>query len=824
MRGKSYSNSNYTHKEDFQGGETKVMKKRLNILLVFALVLSMLTPAFAFAAEGEDLGVYADAVTRLGGLGVITGHGDGSFAPEDSITRAEATALMVRLLGLEAAAKANMGTTQFTDGVAPWASGYVNVAVQQGIIQGYADGTFGEKDPVTHAQILAMLVRALGYEPAVSEGNWPTNYIVQASQLEITDGVEVSAYAPAKRGEVALFADNSLVVPKLVQYGFGDNKLYAVSGTPASGVTEKTILVDNLGAETHSGVLSDSFVLLGSNLDENEIVVDGEVLTFTGEVNVLDLLAITGLKVKAYTNASNKVLSWTVTNAGSLKGETVEITAVDEIKIGTDTFDFATDASVVVNYGQNVTADVYGNGEEFTANVIFNKDDEVTFLYAVNYYNTASIIDEVDALDQEVEMAVGSDLDLEDTNYVIVKDGVEIGINDLEQNDVVYVFNSGDDYVIEVATSVSGEFTKVNGAKTKLTIGGETYNAYQGDVADVYFNNSTGAYSSLLGEEVTAYIGLDGTVVSLVGEGEAAVTDNSNYIFGYEVKTVSGLETKKYLRAYDYKGAKVDYVLNADTNIDVTTDVYNSYTGSDALITPATIYDVTVSGEKLTKVDSVTTVPTTVGDMTNSRVLLSSGGWKIVKDSTVFVTVDGTDVDAYTWAEVQDSNLDSGLTVDALYDGSELKVLMITDASFVGGVSAAQFGLVTSVFEDADGDKVTVNVDGVESTYEYDPASFTFEANDAVQFTVAAGEVDTATVYSTDTGTNYTGFEEEVDDVDGDLITFDPSGYVVASSDVVVYDITGSEVEVVSVDDIRVNDVVNYVTVAGEAVVIVIVD
>lgn len=104
-----------------------------------------------------------EAVYELSSLNIMTGYGDNTFRPEETLTRAEAAAIMVRLLNLDKDVK--QGETIFSDVMdTHWASGYVNKAVEEGIIAGYGDGTFRPDEYVTYHQMVKMLVCALGYE------------------------------------------------------------------------------------------------------------------------------------------------------------------------------------------------------------------------------------------------------------------------------------------------------------------------------------------------------------------------------------------------------------------------------------------------------------------------------------------------------------------------------------------------------------------------------------------------------------------------------------------------------------------------------------
>ena len=79
-------------------------------------------------------------------------------------------------------------------------------------IQGMGDGTFAPDATVTYAQAITMLVRAVGYESWANQTAWPNGYLAQAGTLNITDGFAVvSNDTELNRGQVAILIDNTIV-------------------------------------------------------------------------------------------------------------------------------------------------------------------------------------------------------------------------------------------------------------------------------------------------------------------------------------------------------------------------------------------------------------------------------------------------------------------------------------------------------------------------------------------------------------------------------------------------------------------------------------
>ena len=89
-------------------------------------------------------------------FGIITGYADGSFRPDASVTRAEFAAIASRFERL------TEGTKSFSDVPGShWAAKYINFAATRGWVNGYADGTFRPNNSITRAEVAADTCRLL---------------------------------------------------------------------------------------------------------------------------------------------------------------------------------------------------------------------------------------------------------------------------------------------------------------------------------------------------------------------------------------------------------------------------------------------------------------------------------------------------------------------------------------------------------------------------------------------------------------------------------------------------------------------------------------
>ena len=142
------------------------MKRALSLFLTLAMALNLVTTGI-FASDFSDTqGHWAeDAITRWSGYGVVNGRGDGSFAPNATMTRAEMAQTYVNLLNLTE--KADISA--FSD-VSPddWYADAIAKCVAAGILNGTSASTVSPTSPVSREQMFVTFGRAMGLTPVAS--------------------------------------------------------------------------------------------------------------------------------------------------------------------------------------------------------------------------------------------------------------------------------------------------------------------------------------------------------------------------------------------------------------------------------------------------------------------------------------------------------------------------------------------------------------------------------------------------------------------------------------------------------------------------------
>ena len=102
------------------------------------------------------------AVGLLTERGVINGYPDGTFRPENKVTRAEFAKMILLTFNLS---PVSTSVTTFPDApISHWAHSYIEAAVAYGLVQGYPDGTFRPEGSVTLAEAITLIVRATRWQ------------------------------------------------------------------------------------------------------------------------------------------------------------------------------------------------------------------------------------------------------------------------------------------------------------------------------------------------------------------------------------------------------------------------------------------------------------------------------------------------------------------------------------------------------------------------------------------------------------------------------------------------------------------------------------
>ncbi|PYI52154.1 tail fiber protein [Paenibacillus flagellatus] len=158
---------------------------------------------------------------------VVHGISVDEFAPERRVTRAEFAALLVRALGLREPAEGQ----PFSDvATSDWFAGAAGAARKAGLVDGYEDGTFRPNESVTREQMVAMIARAMAAGGKPAEANrerlapfadagdvaeWAVGPAAQALEAGIVAGRADDAFVPR---ELATRAESAAMLKRMLRY------------------------------------------------------------------------------------------------------------------------------------------------------------------------------------------------------------------------------------------------------------------------------------------------------------------------------------------------------------------------------------------------------------------------------------------------------------------------------------------------------------------------------------------------------------------------------------------------------------------------------
>ncbi|WP_213996708.1 InlB B-repeat-containing protein [Tepidanaerobacter syntrophicus] len=735
----------------------KKAKKLLVTLLVFAFVLSTFTVGFAATSSSakvtdENL---PKEVVRAMALGYLKGDDQGNLNLDKPITRAEALAIIIRISGLETSADLMKGQTKFADVNADpslqWATGYINLGVGQGIINGYPDGTFRGNANVTYAEMAKMLIYAMNYGVTVEGAPWPAGVMGKADDLGLFDDVNASPDVPAIRGDVVMMVDNSLTVAHLKQTGYGDLKQYEED--------PDTTFLSKMKIDELEDARVTAIARVDSTLDDDEI----ELTTYDSKGNVEDsdvytLLtdetpeALFGLKVDAWINDDDEIVFVDVaTNAKDILLDTVKGTpAKDEIelKVADDTFDVATGAEAYVNFDSvsdfsKIPVGSYGkfvreSGKIAFANLFdFDKKGIVTEVDK----NVISFVDATNGDDDEIDLSDYDDV------YVYNPDFSKADVKDIKEYSAIFFWEDDDEINIVVKNdSVEGKVDAVKADSIKID--GTWYDKGddaivtldKGDNYDVWEDkNGLDIVEDFVDEDVTAVLDLNGEVMLVTGAAKATSGD----LYGIVTYAKDGRYVT--LTVFNKDGKEVDYTAESSTEFRDLVDLkyYNKVDSVPPLSYAALKYKLT-SDSEIAKEKSVVSIITGMTPTVDNKETFSG---KLTKGSDKKnITVDGkTFYIASDTVIMQALNTDGELdpsliTVDKFVSlsindknealvfgekGKDAKFIVMLNKNFEGAEEDLYYGVVTDKpYKSGGSYYATINVFGEgEKDYKIDDAT-----------------------------------------------------------------------------------------------------
>ena len=241
------------------------MKKKHAITITAVLAASMAMSVTAFGAPTDIQGHWAqNTINKWVDKGDISGYPDGTFRPNNMITRAEFVVLVNNAMGYT-----KSGYAYFSDVPSHyWGKNAIQTGVVAGYISGDGNGIFRPNDPVTRQEAAAMISRILDlkqnesrayrYTDSYAISNWAKGVVGAVSEAGIMAGYPDGSFGPNR---VLTRAEAVLALDKTVNYKPGDKEedkeetkkedmLLTQSKLEDTTITGDLTISDRLGTKT----------------------------------------------------------------------------------------------------------------------------------------------------------------------------------------------------------------------------------------------------------------------------------------------------------------------------------------------------------------------------------------------------------------------------------------------------------------------------------------------------------------------------------------------------------------------------------------------
>ena len=551
---------------------------------------------FAGAAftDQADIKVDSDVVDTLVSLGVVNGYTDGSFKPNDTVTRAEmAKMIYVLRTGNSDASAYNDDYSTFADIKGHWARGYVKYCQSLGIIAGQSATKFAPDQTVTAQEAAKMLLVTLGYnaeKAGLVGAGWASKTNALADENGLLEDVNTSFTGPCPRQYAAQIIYNAIDAKTVV---WRDD---AYTNQTAAGTDNQTIGEKYMGLKKTVGTLA--YVAKTSGKDTYELTIDPVnkndssakyESSFTKVAK--DYSALKYNTVKVLYKAKDNVYGVFATDDNtSNTGVLADLKKDDndkKVKLNDTKYDLADNTTVYVDGVYQINKDIktwVAANEK--GNTTYEKGSKVELL-ATNGSSNYSILN-VTTYSVEKVTYVGKDYVTLDKTGKKPNDDYNY-YSDIKKDDYVVVSKAGNyadkKGLIEKATVVEGKIdsTKTNSknAINKVQIGGEWYSTNVATTGD----NALKLGSSVKLVLVNKYIYKIDKVTTAASDVALLVEagSTSGVSSKHEARLIFAdgtdkvVETKKYWEDESAKGAIGEIKISAKpilVTYDVSKDVY----------------------------------------------------------------------------------------------------------------------------------------------------------------------------------------------------------------------------------------------------------
>ena len=196
-------------------------KKAIGLILSLCLVFTAFSSVYGAAVSKDVSGHWAEPqITDWTARGLIKGYEDGSFKPDNTITRAEFIALINRSFEFREEAAISFSDMALSN----WAYSEIAKAVKAGYVTGYEDGTIGASKPISRQEVAVIVAKLLklsatadaaaSFKDSGLIANWAKDAVTVAVASHILNGYAADnsfkPMNPITRAEAVVTLDRAI--------------------------------------------------------------------------------------------------------------------------------------------------------------------------------------------------------------------------------------------------------------------------------------------------------------------------------------------------------------------------------------------------------------------------------------------------------------------------------------------------------------------------------------------------------------------------------------------------------------------------------------
>ena len=469
------------------------MKKFLSLVLALVMTMSLVTVSAGAKDFTDDEKItYDEAVAVISEIGVVDGYEDGNFNPQGSLTRGAAAKIICNMiLGPTTAAELHADTAPYKDVPTNHTfAGYIAYCAKEGIISGYADGTFRPAGTLTGYAFMKMLLGALGYDAAIegyTGANWSINVAKQALAIGLNKSLEgdFNGIKAVNREEAALYAFNTLK-SDLVEY----------DTTISTTINGQTVTIGNSQAKAQKWNNSATRI---NNIENDEYIQFAE--QYFNKLVLEDTTDAFGRPARTW--------SWKSDDIGTYINHDLLVASYTEKVTGKDLYD-AMGKNVIDDYD----IDVYVDGEvddDILGDAFFDVAD-------MNKNNKGGVGETGDGVLTEVYV----DADNKEATVAVINTYLARAKSDYNEKKDEVSFTV---YKIDAKGADKDQYVKTAGEDETLTVSGDDFDIKDIAEKDAYLVNiAEGEIKVLAKAEV-----LEDSTLTAFSKESYVITDGTKY-------------------------------------------------------------------------------------------------------------------------------------------------------------------------------------------------------------------------------------------------------------------------------------------------------